>query len=65
MKLSHIFLVVIVALGACGCDNHEGETKVANPLDEHNKSLEKAKNVEKQLLEDFEKKNKALDQMSQ
>ena len=43
---------------------HPQQTKIKNPLAWHADALEKAKDVERQLLEAAEKQSKAIDQIS-
>lgn len=51
---SKFFFVTIVCL-ISACDNEPAKSKIKNPLAGHVEALEKAKNVEKQLLERNEK----------
>ena len=46
------------------CDNKPQQSKIKNPLAEQVEALEKAKDVERQLLEASEKQRKAIDEMS-
>jgi ABC-type uncharacterized transport system auxiliary subunit len=63
---NNIFLFVLLTglLAMSGCEKAP-ETKIKNPLAGQAEALEKAKNVEKQLLEAAEKQRKAIDKMSQ
>ena len=46
------------------CDNKPQQSKIKNPLADQVEALEKAKDVERQLLEASEKQRKAIDEMS-
>ena len=46
------------------CDNKPQQSNIKNPLADQIEALEKAKDVERQLLEASEKQRKAIDEMS-
>ncbi len=57
-----ILFTGLLIINACG--DTPQETKIKNPLAGHAEALEKAKDVERQLLEAAEKQSKAIDQIS-
>ncbi|MEE9326730.1 MAG: hypothetical protein V3U71_05490 [Cocleimonas sp.] len=58
-----IVLSITSLLIITGCDDAP-KSKIKNPLAGHVEALEKAKDVERQLLEAADKQRKAIDQMS-
>ena len=61
-KVSMMFLLAgLLAISAC---DEAPKSKMENPLAGHAKALEKAKDVERQLLEADKNQRKAIDAMS-
>jgi len=59
------FFVLIIMLTISACDSKPAKSKIENPLARHAKTLEKAKDVEKQLLEAQQKTQEAIDKATQ
>ncbi len=57
-----ILFAGLLIINACGDTPPQNKNK--NPLAGHTEALEKAKDVERQLLEAAEKQRKAIDQIS-
>jgi hypothetical protein len=57
-----MILTSLLAINAC--DNKPQQSKIKNPLADQVEALDKAKDVERQLLEASEKQRKAIDNMS-
>ena len=64
MKLIAVLILFAGLLLINGCEDTPQQTKIKNPLAGHAEALEKAKDVERQLLEAAEKQRKAIDQIS-
>ncbi len=55
------FYILAVILSVSSCDNKPAKNKIENPLAGHAKALEKARDVEKQLLDAQQKTQDAID----
>jgi len=60
IKLSCLSLLITLS----ACDTKQEKPKIKNPLAGYTEAIDKAKAVEKQLLEAAEKQRKAIDEMS-
>jgi len=63
MKIITTLFAVVGLLIISACDEAP-KSKIENPLAGHVEALEKAKDVERQMLEAAEKQRKAIDDMS-
>ena len=64
MKIVTILLIFTGLLVINACDNKPPQSKIKNPLTDQVEALEKAKDVERQLLEAADKQRKAIDEIS-
>ena len=62
---TRLFIALIIAFFVSSCDSKPAKSKIENPLAGHAEALEKAKNVEKQLLEAQQKTQEAIDKVTQ
>ncbi len=68
VKAKFFVLMIVFTISAfliSACDNKPAKSKIENPLAGHAKALEKAKDVEKQLLEAQLKTQEAIDKATQ
>jgi hypothetical protein len=64
MKFVTALIIFTSLLVISACDNKPQQSKIKNPLADQVEALDKAKDVERQLLEASEKQRKAIDNMS-
>ena len=57
--------ILVMMLSISACDSKPAKSKIENPLAGHVKALEKAKDVERQLLEAQQRTQDAVDKASQ
>jgi len=59
------FFLLMIMLSISACDSKPAKSKIENPLAGHAKALEKAKDVEKQLLDSQQRSQEAIDKATQ
>lgn len=59
------FFILAIMFSISACDSKSAKSKIENPLAEQIEALEKAKNVEKQLLEAQKRTQEAIEKESQ